>query len=266
MLHGSQRAAGPIALVVFWGMATTTMVAGSTVRSSANFTVLAPNTRLADTVVDRAEMFRSRIGAVWLGTPPPATRTPTTIYVEVDPDRSFARTLIDPVGERHMVWLVGSETAVTKYLLAHEIAHVVLAEKFGDAMPVWANEGIASRYDNDRRKAIRDEELRGFVRIEIWPHLDELFKRPVRQPWQYAAAVSVTDFLVDRGGRERFLHFVADSRGAGWNKALRKHYRIASIAELQDQWQQSVRNSLRKLSTPNLVATAEAASSTRFVQ
>ncbi len=266
MLHGSQQAAGRIAHVIFWSLAASSIASGATVRSSANFTVLAPNDRLADMVVVRAETFRSRIGAAWLGEPLPAARTPAAIFIEIDPSRSFARSLLDSGGDRHLVWLVGTEEAVTKYLLAHEVAHVVLASRFGDRMPVWATEGIASRYDNVRRHARREQVLRGFVEIDSWPHLDQLFEKPIRQPWQYAAAVSVTEYLVQQGGRQKFIEFISDSQTLGCDLALDRHYGIRSTAQLQEDWQRAVSTSEPPLRPTPLVATATATASERYAR
>ncbi len=265
-LHGSQRAAGLFATVIVGCIASTSIASGATVRSSENFTVLAPSARLADMVVVRAEAFRSRIGAAWLGGVLPATRTPTAIFVHIDPAKSFARTLVDPDGEHHMVWLVGSEQAVTKYLLAHEVAHVVFAGRFGDGMPVWANEGIASRYDNERRQQIRARKLSGFVDIDSWPQLDRLFEQPIRQHWQYAAAVSVTEYLVQLKGRQEFIEFVTDSQSWGCDRALTVHYGIESVTQLQGDWQQAVRASVRQTSRPMLVATSAEAASAHSVR
>ncbi len=259
MLHGSQRAVGLLVLVILGSMSASASSSGASVRSSTHFTVLAPDARLADTVVAQAEQFRSRVGEAWLGCLPLATPTPTVVFIEIDAERSFARTLIDPAGGRHMVWLIGSKQAVTEHLLAHEVAHVVLAEKFGNGMPVWANEGIASQYDNAKRMRIRSRLLTEFAEIDSWPHLDRLFERPIKQQWQYAAAVSVTDFLVELRGRTTFIEFVADGQKRGWNQSLDAHYGMASIEHLQTEWQRAVRlkNSLPRAAT--VAATTDSA-------
>ncbi len=250
MLQGLQRATEGIALLVFLCGTMSDKATATAVASSANFTVLAPTQRLADKVVGHADAFRREIAEEWLGDELPVATRPAAIHIEIDDTRSFARTVIDATQGRHLVWLVGSEEGVTQSLLQHEVAHVVMAARFGDAMPIWANEGIASRYDNSRRHAIRQQQLAGFVAIDSWPHVDRLLKEPVRQKWTYAAAVSITDFLVDQGGKKKFLDFVASSTevasstGNGWATALRKHYAIASVAELESQWHRSVRDSI----------------------
>ncbi|MGI9455249.1 MAG: hypothetical protein ACR2NU_01740 [Aeoliella sp.] len=241
MLQGLQRRVGVIALIVLLCGTMPNEATATAVASSANFTVLAPTQRLADMVVGHADAFRSQIAKEWLGGDLPPALHPAAISIEIDATRSFARTLIDANDGRHLVWLVGSEQAVTEYLLQHEVAHVVLAARYGDSMPAWANEGIASRYDNPRRHQIRQQQLAGFVSIDSWPHLDRLLDEPIRQPWDYAAAVSLTNYLDELGGREKFLDFVRCGSERGWPIALRTHYGLDSVADLEYEWHRSVR-------------------------
>lgn len=263
MLQGSQHAAGLMALFVFGSGAASTFSLGASLESSANFTALAPNVRLADKVVAQAESFRSRIGAVWLGGVLPATRTPTSIFVEIDDSKSLARTLPSRNGDGHQVWLVGSESAVTEHLLHHELVHVVFGSQPTGDMPDWANEGVASRYDNQHRQHIREQKLAEFVRINSWPHLSRLFRGQIRQQWQYATAVSVADFLIQQEGPERFVRFAVASQH-GVEQALQTHYAIESIEELEARWRQSVR---RQFDPPLMARVNErATSSVRYVR
>ena len=239
MLQGMQRFWGLMAFVIVWSVTDSTPAKAASVASSQQFSVLAPNIQLADKVVERAEALSTRIRAAWLGGHLPATRTPTTIYVEIDPKRSFARTVIDPQSQRHLVWLVGTEQSVTEHLLEHELVHVALGSQFGDSLPAWGNEGVASRYDNDNRRKLRAQQLAKFAETDSWPELRTLFAGPIRQPWQYAAAVSVTDYLIQQGDKARFVQFLADSQTDA-DRALRDHYGIASVEQLQREWQHSV--------------------------
>lgn len=240
MLQGLQRAAGPFALILLLCGTIPNLAHAIGVASSSRFTVYAPTQRLADKAVGHADAFADEISAEWFGSRSYTPAHRTTITIETDDDRSFARTLAG-TREGHLMWLAGSETAVTQHLLRHEVAHAVMLTHFGESMPVWANEGIASRYDNARRHSIRQCELEGFVEIDSWPHLDDLFSKPVRQPWQYAAAVSLTDYLVQLGGRERFVAFVELASDQGHSQALEAYYAIESLDQLEHQWRDYVR-------------------------
>lgn len=235
MLQGLQRAAGRIALIlmIVGTMPNKAMSIG--MASSEQFIVYASTQRLADKAVGHAEAFAQRIAGEWLGGKLNAPPHPTTITIEIDPDRSFARTLLG-TDKGHLMWLVGSEQAVTEHLLQHEVAHTVMASRFGRRMPNWANEGIASRYDNARRHSIREAKLAEFAAIDSWPHLDQLFAKPVHRQWQYAASVSLTDFLVRLGGRQRFVGFAEQALEVGYPQALQSSYGIVSLEQLAQEW------------------------------
>lgn len=264
MLHGSQRLGDHVLLLFLGCLATGSTAMGVSISSGTNFTAMASDARLADKVVEKAEHFRSRIAAGWLGGSLPASRRPAVLYVKVDETRSFARTLPNPSGEGHLVWLVGSREAVTGALLEHELVHVAFATRFGNGLPRWANEGVASGFDNQRRHELRQQQLAGFVDIDSWPHLDRLLMSEIREPWQYAAAVSLTDYLVQRGGREHFLAFAVASKTDA-RQALEDYYGFESLEALQTAWQRAVRD---EMSPRRLAATApdRADSSARFVR
>ena len=260
MLQGLQRAVGPSALLLLLCGTMPNQALALGVASSPRFIVYAPTQRLADKAVGDADAFADQVAADWQFAGLPGSAPPdenrTTIFIEVDAAISLARTRISPRGD-HLMWLTGSERAVTDHLLHHEVAHTVMASRFGGRMPIWANEGIASGYDNPRRHAIRRQKLVGFAAIDSWPQLDELFEKPIRQQWQYAAAVSLTEFLVDRGGRKRFVAFVERAEKVGHADALLDFYKIESVDHLQAQWQRYVENQ------PTTLATASVAASSR---
>ena len=51
-------------------------------------------------------------------------------------------------------------------------------------------------------------------------------------------AWSLTEFLLSKGERRALIDCIEQSQQDGWNAALGKCYSIASIAELQRQWQE----------------------------
>jgi hypothetical protein len=126
-------------------------------------------------------------------------------------------------------------------LLRHEVAHTVLLTALGGAIPDWANEGIASRYDNLRRHAIREVKLREFATFDSWPRLPALFASPIEAQWSYAASVSLTDYLVARGGKREFIRFLLTADSQGYDAALHQHYGLRSIDQLEAAWRNHVR-------------------------
>lgn len=220
-------------------------LAGASIATTDNFTVHAPTPQLAAEVAERAEASRRQVAMEWYGTELPVASKRTSIFVRLEPARSFARTLLDKRGEGHCMWIYASELELTGRLLQHEVAHTVMAERFGASMPPWANEGVASRYDNASRHQIRQQKLVEFATLDSWPRLDDLLDAPVRSQWAYATSVSLTEHLIDRGGKPQFLKFVEQARASGWDQALQSCYGIDSVADLESEWKASVRMQLR---------------------
>ena len=52
----------------------------------------------------------------------------------------------------------------------------------------------------------------------------------------YGQGYSVSRFLVEMGGRPRFLQFVRDGMHSGWDAAARTHYGLADFRELDRAW------------------------------
>ena len=52
----------------------------------------------------------------------------------------------------------------------------------------------------------------------------------------YGQGYSISRFLIEMGGRPRFLKFVKDGIGTGWDTATRTHYGLADVRELDRAW------------------------------
>jgi hypothetical protein len=52
----------------------------------------------------------------------------------------------------------------------------------------------------------------------------------------YGQGYSISRFLIEMGGRPRFLKFVRDGMSDGWDTATRSHYKLASVRELDRAW------------------------------
>lgn len=209
------------------------------IAGSQNFNVLAAGTKtLATEVVKQAEKFRKEIAMEWLVTEIPAGKEFVFINVKLSTTEDEGLTLLCGPGRRfrgaHWMWLTTSRERALGSTLAHEMAHVVLSSRFPRGMPPWANEGIASRYDDEGRKRRRREILAGFER-NGWPQVERILEARSIRPTDeeaYAVSCSLVDFFLSRGDRSRLLDFVQDGSERGWEPALRKHYGI-SLAELQ---------------------------------
>ncbi len=210
-----------------------------------NFTVIAPSgDHLADQVLTRAEELRRDIALEWLGKELPDGRGRTHITVELSKDKDEGLTWLCGQGRAvrgdHRMWLTTSRERAVGSTLEHEVTHVVLAVRFPQGMPVWANEGIASLADDEERHKTRRELQREWARSGQWPTLEKLLYQRTIDPSDqagYAAAVSLTEFLLTKGDRRALIAFVEHAALDGWDAALGKSYGIDGVPELQRQWQ-----------------------------
>jgi hypothetical protein len=210
---------------------------------SPNFMILADERELAEAVLARAEQYRREIAVEWLGEPLPEGIGAAMINVRLTSDEDNALTWpTDPASQRqfHRVWLNGTRQQVTGPVLKHELTHVVLATWLPQRLAPWADEGVASRYDDANRAAQRRQAVQWFVRTGDWPRLERVLNAETitaDDAASYAIAASLADFLLERGNRATLLRFAVDGGSRGWDAALESHYGLADVADLQTAWQ-----------------------------
>ena len=209
---------------------------------SENFIVLAPDPSAAEEVLARAEQYRKEIAVEWLGQELPPSVGRTTINVEfVDgEDRALTWPAEGPSRKYHKMWLTSSRDRAAGSTLRHEIAHVVLHTRYPDMLPAWADEGIASLYDDPRRQETRRGILAWYAQTGNWPGLREVLQSkqiPADDQASYSVAASLAEYLLSRAGKHVLLAFaVAGNDRQDWDAALAQHYGISSVADLERQW------------------------------
>src|SRR5262249_45656945 len=52
----------------------------------------------------------------------------------------------------------------------------------------------------------------------------------------YGQGYSISRFLIEMGGRPRFLEFVRDGLRDGWDTSTRAHYELTNVRELDRAW------------------------------
>ena len=234
----SARKLGSIAvLVLLWAPS----LLGATFRSP-NFVVDAPTAAVARAVAEHAEQYRVSISKAWLGHELPAWPTPCPIRVKLNAGEAGGLTSFGfnrgRVTDQSMV-VEGRIDRILASSLPHEITHTVFAAYFGGPMPRWADEG-ASLLSEDKRERCRHDQIaadllaRGgevtlsrLFRIEEYPRDLMSF---------YGQGYSISRFLIEMGGRPRFLKFVRDGVKSGWDNATLDHYGLANVRELDRAW------------------------------
>lgn len=219
----------------------TTAFAAGFARSD-NFVVMAPDQDTAEIVRRQAEFFRESIAVEWLGQelPDGIGRAVITVVISTNEDTGITWAMDDPERKFHDVWLTTSIDRAVGTTLAHEIAHVVLAEYARpNRIPAWFNEGVASTQDDNERQLVRQNTLSKYSQDGPWPSLQKLFEMsriPHGDVASYTVSSSVVQYLAQRGGKKKAVRFALDGKIQGWERALRDHYGIRNIDELQLAW------------------------------
>jgi hypothetical protein len=209
---------------------------------STNFVVEAPTREVAQRVAERAESCRAAVARAWLGHELATWSAPCPIKVRLTPGEAGGLTSFGfhkgRVTDQSMT-LEGRLDRILASSLPHEVTHTIFAAYFGGPMPRWADEG-ASLLSEDERELRRHDQIvidlfarRGEVplsrlfRVENYPRDLMSF---------YGQGYSISRFLIQMGGRPRFLRFVRDGMSEGWDVATRNHYQLANVRELDRAW------------------------------
>ena len=217
------------------------LLAGASFRS-ANFVVDAPTREIAQRVGECAEECRITIAKAWLGRELPPWQAPCPVRVVITQGEAGGLTSFGfqqgRVTDQRMT-VEGRLDRVLASALPHEVTHTIFASYFGGPMPRWADEG-ASLLSEDGRELKRHDDIavdllarhgeiplsRLFI-IEDYPRDLMSF---------YGQGYSVSRFLVEMGGRPRFLRFIRDGLKEGWDTSIRAHYELANLRELDRAW------------------------------
>lgn len=209
---------------------------------SRNFVVEAPTREAAEAIARHAESCRLSIAKAWLGQPMPDWTRPCPVKVKLTDGEAGGLTSFGFDGGRVVdqdIELEGRLDRILASALPHEVTHTVFAAYFGGPMPRWADEG-ASLLSEDLREIQRHERIvadllgrRGEFALAKLFRMEEY---PSDLMGFYGQGYSVSRFLVEIGGRPRFLEFVRDGLRSGWDASARHHFGLADCRELDRAW------------------------------
>ncbi|HVV98742.1 MAG TPA: hypothetical protein VHB77_00295 [Planctomycetaceae bacterium] len=211
-----------------------------------NFVVTAPTAEFAKQVGEHAEYYRRELAIKWLGQELPDWFHPCPIIVKVDPalGAGGATSFSFDRGEvfNWNMNIQGSPERILDSVLPHEVSHTIFACHFRRPLPRWADEGAATLAENDserhRQTLLTRQVLQNNTRIPLQKLLQitEYPKDMQDVLTLYAEGYALCDWLVQQGGRTRYLSFLAAAHQHGWPQAIKTHYGYASVEELESKW------------------------------
>ncbi len=207
-----------------------------------NFRVEAPSAEAAKLVGDRAESCRKSLAIAWLGHELPDWASRCPIRVKITGGEAggvtnfgFARGRVTD----QEIEIEGRLDRILASALPHEVTHTVFAAYLGEPMPRWADEGGSLLSEDDREFRRHDRIVIDLLARKGDYPLGRLFvieDYPSDLMGFYGQGYSVSRFLVEMGGRPRFLQFVKDGMKKGWDGAAKAHYNLADCRELDRAW------------------------------
>jgi len=228
------------ALVCCWGAG----MANAAGYRTANFLVDAPTEELARKIGDASEHYRHTLAVEWLGRPLPRWSRPCPIKAQVAPHLGAggATSFVFDKGEvfNWTMTVQGSEERIIDSVLPHEITHTIFASHFRRPLPRWADEGACTTVEHPVERARQHRMLIEFLttgRGIAFPEMFAMREYPADVLPLYSQGYSLARYLIERGGRHKYVNFVADGlAGDDWAGALRKHYGVPGVAQMQTVW------------------------------
>ncbi len=209
-----------------------------------NFVIEAPTPELAEKIGKTAEYYRRELAIQWLGAAMPNWSRPCPIQAEVGPTLGAggATSFVFDRGEvfNWDMKIQGTEERLLDSVLPHEVTHTIFASHFRRPLPRWADEGACTTVEHASERNKQQVMLINFLRTGHGIAFDQMFAMKEYPPDVlplYSQGYSLARYLIDQGGRQEFLEFVGDGlKSENWSEALNKHYGVANLKSLQDQW------------------------------
>ncbi len=235
-----------------------------------NFLVQAPTPELAREIGGAAEAFRRDLAIEWLGREMPgwASRCPITVRVGRNLGAGGATSFMFDGGEV-FGWrmnIQGSRERILDSVLPHEITHTIFASHFRAPLPRWADEGACTTVEHESEKAKQKIMLVEFLQTGRGISFNRMFSMkeyPRDVLPLYSQGYSLARFLIAQSGKQEFLAFVGDGmQSENWPSAVREHYGIASLWDLQGRWLDWVRQGSPEI-TPSDAPAAQLVAQTK---
>lgn len=209
-----------------------------------NFIVTAATPELARELATRAEEYRRELAVSWLGKPLADWPAPCPVEARVSPHmRPNGLTSFGFRDGRTFGWRIlvqGERERVLNSVLPHEITHAVFATHFGRPLPRWADEGVSITVEEDAARSEQHRRLIEYLQSGRTVSLRRLFSLREYPPDilpLYSQGYSLVSFLIEKGGRQKFVAFISDGMKTNeWIRCAQEHYAYESLGQLQRSW------------------------------
>jgi hypothetical protein len=140
----------------------------------------------------------------------------------------------------------GSRERILDSVLPHEITHTIFATHFGRPLPRWADEGACTTVEHPSEIAKQQQMLIEFLTTNRGIPFNRMFVMMHYPPDMlsiYAQGHSVAMFLIQQGGKQKFVKYLEMGLASGnWNQATNEFYGFRNLSDLQVTWLDWVRN------------------------
>jgi len=216
---------------------------------TTNFVVEAATPELARKIGYAAEQYRHDLAVEWIGRPIPRWASPCPITAQVSPQLGAggATSFVFDHGEVFgwQMSIQGSEQRVLDSVLPHEVTHTIFASHFRQPLPRWADEGGCTTVEHPVERARQHRMLIEFLttgRGISFPQMFAMREYPPDVLPLYAQGYSLARFLIERGGRRKYVDCLAAGLASeDWPTALGQFYGIRDEAQMQEVWLEWVR-------------------------
>jgi hypothetical protein len=214
-----------------------------------NFLVNAPDQQTAQQFGQMAEQYRKQKALEWLGEEMPPWPRPCPLTVKPTMGGAGGATSFnyDFRGNYEIISMniEGEYNKMLYSVLPHEVTHTVFAHHFRYPVPRWADEGGSVLSENDSERAHHDKLIRTYLNNRQQIQVRRLFNVKDYNEIPdvmvlYAEGFSMSNYLVNLGGRQAFLGFVTMGLQGNWDKGVQTYYHMNSVEQLEQAWLQNL--------------------------
>jgi hypothetical protein len=238
--------------------------------STQNFVVTAPTPEIAQQVAVTAERFRAELAQEWLGYQLPRWYRPCQVSVTVGQIGAGGQTTFTFAAGQVFGWnmrVQGTLERILDSVVPHEVSHTIFATYFRRPLPRWADEGAASLVEHESERRRQELLLYQVFNTRQRIPLTQLISMKDYPPDMqsvltlYAEGYSLAEYLVQSGGKWRYLRFLKEANDHDWNQAIRTCYGLPDVNSLEERWSNWVMAGSPELSSPEdgLMAQSDAA-------